>query len=87
MVRGARPRARAERMKFSPITSSMEAHTMRARYPTRPRPTVRAGRRARAGRGTFNVGGVSATASFRLSKWMPRWFEVSGAKVVIGGAG
>ena len=37
--------------------------------------------------GTFNVGGVTATASFRFSKWMPRWLEASGAKVVIGKGG
>ena len=42
---------------------------------------------ARAPDGTFNVGGVTATASFRFSKWMPRWFEASGAKVVIGKGG
>ena len=42
---------------------------------------------AREPDGTFNVGGVTATASFRFSKWMPRWFEVSGAKVVIGKGG
>ena len=37
--------------------------------------------------GSFNVGGVTATASFRFSKWMPRWFEVSGAKIIIGKGG
>ena len=42
---------------------------------------------AREPDGTFNVGGVTATASFRFSKWMPRWFEASGAKVVIGKGG
>ena len=42
---------------------------------------------ARKPDGTFNVGGVTATASFRFSKWMPRWFEASGAKVVIGKGG
>ena len=42
---------------------------------------------AREPDGTFNVGGVTATASFRFSKWMPRWFEVSGAKVIIGKGG
>ena len=29
---------------------------------------------AREPDGTFTVGGVTATASFRFSKWMPRWF-------------
>ena len=42
---------------------------------------------AREPDGTFNVGGVTATASFRFSKWMPHWFEASGAKVVIGKGG
>ena len=37
--------------------------------------------------GSFNVGGVTATASFRFSKWMPRWFEKSGAKIIIGKGG
>jgi L(+)-tartrate dehydratase beta subunit len=36
---------------------------------------------------SFNVGGVTATASFRFSKWMPRWFEKSGAKIIIGKGG
>ena len=42
---------------------------------------------AREPDGTFNVGGVTATASFRFSQWMPRWFEVSGAKLIIGKGG
>ena len=42
---------------------------------------------AREPDGTFKVGGVTATASFRFSKWMPRWLEASGAKVVIGKGG
>jgi len=37
--------------------------------------------------GGFRVGGVTATASFRFSKWMARWLEVSGAKIVIGKGG
>ena len=37
--------------------------------------------------GTCNVGAVTATASFRFSKWMVRWFEVSGARVIIGKGG
>ncbi len=37
--------------------------------------------------GTCNVGAVTATASFRFSKWMTRWFEVSGARVIIGKGG
>ncbi len=37
--------------------------------------------------GSCNVGAVTATASFRFSKWMARWFEMSGARVVIGKGG
>ena len=37
--------------------------------------------------GSYTVGGVTATASFRFSKWMRRWLELSGAKLVIGKGG
>ncbi len=37
--------------------------------------------------GTYNVGAVTATASFRFSKWMEKWFELSDCKVVIGKGG
>ena len=37
--------------------------------------------------GSTRVGAVTATASFRFSKWMARWFEVSGARVIIGKGG
>ena len=37
--------------------------------------------------GSYTVGGVTATASFRFSKWMPRWLELSGAKLIIGKGG
>lgn len=37
--------------------------------------------------GSMRVGAVTATASFRFAKWMPRWFDVSGAKVIIGKGG
>lgn len=37
--------------------------------------------------GTYNVGGVTATASFRFAKWIQRWFELSGAKIIIGKGG
>jgi L(+)-tartrate dehydratase beta subunit len=37
--------------------------------------------------GTFNLAAVTATASFRFSKWMTRWFELSGAKIIIGKGG
>ncbi len=37
--------------------------------------------------GSYTVGAVTATASFRFSKWLPRWFEVSGAKLIVGKGG
>jgi L(+)-tartrate dehydratase beta subunit len=37
--------------------------------------------------GSYNVGGVTATASFRFSKWMPDWLERSKARVIIGKGG
>ena len=37
--------------------------------------------------GSYNVGGVTATASFRFAKWMERWFEISNAKIIIGKGG
>ena len=37
--------------------------------------------------GTYNVGGVTATASFRFAKWLKEWFEMSGAKIIIGKGG
>jgi L(+)-tartrate dehydratase beta subunit len=37
--------------------------------------------------GSYTVGGVTATASFRFAKWMKKWFELSGAKIIIGKAG
>ncbi len=37
--------------------------------------------------GSYNVGGVTATASFRFAKWMQRWFETAGAKIIIGKGG
>lgn len=42
---------------------------------------------ARNDDGSFNVGAVTATASFRFSKWLPKWFEISGAKVIVGKGG
>lgn len=35
----------------------------------------------------FEVSAVTATASFRFSKWMKNWFDVSGAKLIIGKGG
>jgi L(+)-tartrate dehydratase beta subunit len=37
--------------------------------------------------GTYAVEAVTATASFRFGKSMSRWFERSGAKIVVGKAG
>jgi L(+)-tartrate dehydratase beta subunit len=37
--------------------------------------------------GSYRVGAVTATASFRFAKWMEAWFALSGAKVVIGKGG
>jgi L(+)-tartrate dehydratase beta subunit len=37
--------------------------------------------------GSYNVGAVTATASFRFAKWLNRWFEISGCKVIIGKGG
>ena len=37
--------------------------------------------------GTYNVGGVTATASFRFSKWMSDWFKLTKAKLIIGKGG
>lgn len=37
--------------------------------------------------GSYNVGGVTATASFRFSKWMSEWFKLSNARLIIGKGG
>lgn len=37
--------------------------------------------------GSFRVGAVTATASFRFSRWLSQWFELSGCKVIIGKGG
>ena len=37
--------------------------------------------------GSYRVGAVTATASFRFSKWLPRWFEISGCRIIIGKGG
>ena len=42
---------------------------------------------ARQDDGSFRVGAVTATASFRFAKWLDRWFEVSGCKVILGKGG
>jgi L(+)-tartrate dehydratase beta subunit len=37
--------------------------------------------------GSFEIGAVTATASFRFAKWLPEWMEKSGAKLIIGKGG
>ena len=37
--------------------------------------------------GTFDLGAVTATASFRFSKWIGSWLSESGAKLIIGKGG
>ena len=37
--------------------------------------------------GTVTMGAVTATASFRFSRWLQRWFDVSGCKLIIGKGG
>ena len=37
--------------------------------------------------GSFDLGAVTATASFRFAKWLPEWLAKSGAKLVIGKGG
>lgn len=37
--------------------------------------------------GSLNLGAVTATASFRFSRFMARFFELSGAKVIVGKGG
>ncbi len=36
---------------------------------------------------SFRIGGVTATASFRFSKWMADWLDRTGTKIVIGKGG
>lgn len=37
--------------------------------------------------GSFTVGAVTATASFRFAKWIDGWFALCGCKVIIGKGG
>lgn len=37
--------------------------------------------------GTFTIGAMTGTASFRFSKWLDQWFDASGAKIIIGKGG
>ena len=39
------------------------------------------------GDGSYRIGAVTATASFRFARWMERWFALSGARVIIGKGG
>ena len=37
--------------------------------------------------GSYTVGAVTATASFRFVKWLDRWFKLSGCNIIIGKGG
>ena len=37
--------------------------------------------------GSYNIGGVTATASFRFSKYLAEWLDLTGTKIVIGKGG
>ena len=37
--------------------------------------------------GRYNVGAVTATASFRFAKWLDGWFKLSGCNIIIGKGG
>ena len=37
--------------------------------------------------GSFEIGAMTGTASFRFSQWLERWFEKSGARIIIGKGG
>lgn len=37
--------------------------------------------------GSFELGAVTATASFRFAKWLPEWMERTGAKLIVGKGG
>ena len=39
------------------------------------------------GKGSYRIGGVTATASFRFSKVMAEWLDLTGTKIVIGKGG
>lgn len=51
-----------------------------ANFHCSPAATIEAG-------GTYNMGAVTATASFRFSKWIGEWLDLSGAKLIIGKGG
>ncbi len=37
--------------------------------------------------GSFDMGAVTATASFRFAKWLPDWMEKTGARLILGKGG
>src|SRR5262249_61188143 len=37
--------------------------------------------------GSYTVGAVTATASFRFAQWLDGWFQLSGCNVIIGKGG
>jgi len=37
--------------------------------------------------GSYDLSAVTATASFRFSKWLEDWFRISGAKLILGKGG
>src|ERR1700746_1255323 len=37
--------------------------------------------------GSYTVGAVTATASFRFAQWLDGWFELSGCNIIIGKGG
>ena len=39
------------------------------------------------GDGSFDMGAVTATASFRFAKWLPEWMAKTGAKLIVGKGG
>ncbi|MGF1477135.1 MAG: fumarate hydratase C-terminal domain-containing protein [Geminicoccaceae bacterium] len=42
---------------------------------------------SRDAEGNYKIGGVTATASFRFSKWMADWLDLTGTKIIIGKGG
>jgi L(+)-tartrate dehydratase beta subunit len=37
--------------------------------------------------GSYKVGAVTATASFRFARWLARWFEIAKTRIIIGKGG
>lgn len=37
--------------------------------------------------GSFDMGAVTATASFRFRKWLPEWMSKTGARIIVGKGG